>query len=63
MLVARFRGVTRRSGNGVALERTKRFPRDAEKSEEEERPEDANRLTVRLLEALDHLAEIRVVLD
>jgi hypothetical protein len=63
MLVARFRGVARESGNGAGRKRTKRFPRDAEKREEEERPEDENRLAVRLLKALDHLAEIRVVLD
>ena len=41
----------------------RRFPRDAEKREEEEPTEDANRLAVWLLKALDHLAEIRVVLD
>jgi hypothetical protein len=36
MLIARLRAAVRWSGNGVARERTKRFPRDAEKRDEEE---------------------------
>src|SRR6266536_5361131 len=62
MLVAPPRTAVRLSGNFAERGRTKRARKDVEKRKEEERSEDASRLAVRLLEALDHFAEIRIVL-